>query len=127
KVTGIPIINRVGLRYVDECPMFERTNESFKSLYNTTFPITRFAIQDAHEMFFNTLIKRGDYRLRYVEALQPKEKGGKLTLDFDAYMTNVNADDLLTVTDDLHDLILAEYEKTIKNPIIEYMRKTGEA
>jgi uncharacterized protein (TIGR04255 family) len=125
-VTNIPIIHRVGLRYVDECPVLERTNDLFQKYYNTTFPVDRFAVQDADEMLFKTVVRKGEYRVRYVEALQPAEKGGKLILDFDAFITNVKAQDCLTVTDNLHDFILEEYEKTIKAPVIEYMRKIGE-
>jgi hypothetical protein len=77
-------------------------------------------------MFFKTVVKKDGARLRYIEALQPTDKGGHLILDFDAYMTNVKAEDCLKVTDALHDFISAEYEKTIKEPVIQYMRKAGE-
>jgi hypothetical protein len=64
--------------------------------------------------------------VRYVEALQPPDKGGKLTLDFDAFKLNVKTEDYLTVTDDLHEFISEEYEKTIKQPVIDYMKSDGE-
>ena len=39
KIVNIPIINRIGLRYIDECPMpHNKDNESFKKFYNSAFP-----------------------------------------------------------------------------------------
>ena len=126
EVTQIPVIHRIGLRYIDECPVVERNNEVFQAYYNTTFPVERFAIEDVDEMVFKSVIRRGEYRVRYVEALQPIDKGAKLILDFDAYKMNVPAEDCLTATDSLHDIISEEYEKTIKAPVFDYMRNTGE-
>ena len=126
EVTQIPVIHRIGLRYIDECPVIERNNEVFLAYYNTTFPVERFAIEDVDEMILKSVIRRGEYRVRYVESLQPIDKGAKLILDFDAYKSNVKAGDCLSVTDTLHDIISEEYEKTIKDPVIEYMRQTGE-
>jgi uncharacterized protein (TIGR04255 family) len=126
ELTKIPLINRIGLRYVDECPVPDRNNRDFLAYYNSTFPLNRFCIENADELLFKGVVRKGDYRLRYVEVLQTQEKGGKLILDFDAYKNDVRSEDYLSVTDDLHDFISEEYEKTIKQPVIEYMRQSRE-
>jgi len=126
EVISLPIINRIGLRYIDECPIPSKDNAAFKSYYNTVFPIKRFNLDDATEMDFKTLVKRKKYYLRYVESLQNVENEYKLILDFDGFAKNVNPKDCLKVTDNLHQLISKEYEKTIKAPVKEYMRKPKE-
>jgi uncharacterized protein (TIGR04255 family) len=125
-ITKIPIIHRIGLRYIDECPVKERNNETFQKYYNSTFPTGRFSIEDSEELLLKAVVRKGEYRVRYVEALQPPDKGGKFTLDFDAFKLNVKTEDYLTVTDDLHEFISEEYEKTIKQPVIDYMKSDGE-
>ena len=126
EVISLPTINRVGLRYVDECPIPSKENSAFTSYYNSAFPINRFDLADTHEMDFKTVVKKGNYYLRYVESLQKVQDAYKLILDFDGFATNVNPRDCLTVTDDLHQLISDEYERTIKEPVKEYMRKPKE-
>lgn len=124
EVTKIPIINRIGLRYVDECPIPSKDNSTFKSYYNSIFPLDRFDLADAKAMAFRTVIKRDKYSLTYAESLQQKENEYKLNLDFDGFAENIDSKDYLTVTDDLHTIISEEYEKTIKSPVYEYMRQT---
>ena len=66
-VTKLAIFTRIGLRYIDDCPLPAKDNEAFSSWYNTSFPIIRFPIQDTEQMLFNCLVKRGDYSLQYTE------------------------------------------------------------
>lgn len=127
EVISLPIINRVGLRYIDECPIPSKKTSVFRSYYNSVFPLDRFDLADAHEMDFKTVVKRGNHYLRYVESLQTVKDECKLILDFDGFATAVNPKDYLAVTDDLHELISNEYEKTIKELVKEYMRKPKEA
>jgi uncharacterized protein (TIGR04255 family) len=70
EVISIPVITRVGLRYIDECPIPSKDNATFKSYYNSVFPIEKFDLADADEMDFKAVIKRGEYFLRYIESLQ---------------------------------------------------------
>ncbi|MGD0781025.1 MAG: TIGR04255 family protein [Dehalococcoidales bacterium] len=123
QVVSVPLIGRVGLRYVDECPIFSKDNDTFKSYYNSVFPIQRFNLADVEEMDFKGVIKRGDCVLRYVESLKKVEDQYLLILDFDSVRNNVNPEDVLKVTDDLHTIISEEYEKTITERVKEYMRK----
>ena len=122
-VTQIPIIKRIGLRYIDECPIPEKTNKAFKEYYKTTLPLTRFNIKDAKEMQFRTVVKRGDCFLTFIESLTIINDEYKLILDFDGFGKNISSADCLNVSDRLHDLISKEYSKSIKKPIYEYMRK----
>jgi len=126
EIISIPIINRIGLRYVNECPIPSKNNESFKSYYNSVFPLDRFNLADADEMIFKTKVKTGDYYLRYSESLKKKKDEYKLILDFDGSAENINLKDYEKITDELHAIISAEYEDKIKKPVYKYMRKPKE-
>lgn len=123
RVSALPVIERLGLRYIDECPLPEKTNAVLQEYYNTAFPVSRFAIEDAEIMQFMALVKRNGFSLQYMEGLLQKDKGHQLALDFDASATNIKAADYLSVTDRLHDLISDEYNSTIKDPVRRFMRQ----
>lgn len=125
-VMDLPTINRVGLRYIDECPLPSKDNKTFKSFYNSVFPLDRFDIAKSEAMDFQVIGKRGEYNLRYAESLQSREDSHSLILDFDGYANKVDPNELLSVTDNLHEIIRAEYERTIKKPVIQYMRESRE-
>jgi len=122
EVVSIPIINRIGLRYIDECPLPSKDNKTFRSYYNSVFPIERFRIEDAREMLFRVVTQKGKFYLNYMESLRKVKGKYKLILDFDGYTTKIRSENCLKITDKLHDLIQREYEKTIKEPVYEYMR-----
>ena len=123
EVMTIPRVNRIGLRYIDECPLPKKDNETFSSYYDSVFPIERFNITDAKEMFFRTTTKKGRFNLTYRESLQKRKNKYRFILDFDGFAENVKSEDCLRVTDELHSMILEEYEKTIKEPVYEIMRR----
>lgn len=123
--TSIPIMNRIGLRYIDECPIPSKENDRFRSYYNSVFPLDRFSLSDANEMDFKTKVKRGNYFLRYIESLRKVGNEYKLILDFDGFAEDISSKDYLKITDKLHKIISDEYEKTIKRPVYQYMRKKG--
>jgi uncharacterized protein (TIGR04255 family) len=124
EITKIPIINRIGLRYIDECPIPSKDNSTFMSYYDSAFPLERFNLADANEMNFRTIIKKSQYYLMYAESLQQKGEGYELILDFDGFAENIESKDYLTVTDELHTIISDEYERTIKIPVLDHMRQT---
>ena len=64
--TQLQIISRIGLRYIDECPVPNKTNEIFQQYYNTSFPISRFPIENASEMRFVATVKRGNNFIRFI-------------------------------------------------------------
>lgn len=125
EIMNLSIFTRIGLRYIDECPVPAMDNEQFKSYYNSTFALERFPLTDCAEIMSRTVTRKGSHNLIYMEALQKdKEKANYvLYLDFDGFSLNISSDDFLAVTDELHALISAEYEKTIKDPVYEYMRR----
>ncbi len=122
-VMELPIINRIGLRYIDECPIPSRDTATFRSFYNSAFPIDRFDISESSDMDFQVITKRGEYNLRYAESLQNINNKFCLMLDFDGFANKIEPNKILDVTDKLHEIILDEYEKTIKEPVIEQMRQ----
>lgn len=126
EVVSIPIINRIGLRYIDECPIPSKNNSVFKSYYNTVFPLDRFDIADASEMDFKTVIEKGEYFLRYIESLRKIGDEYKLILDYDGYANDIETKDCLEVTDSLHTIIREEFEKSIKEPVYQYMKRKKE-
>ena len=123
EIAKIPKLNRIGLRYIDECPIPAKENSIFEEWYNTTFPLKRFDIADANEMVFHTVVKKGNYHLRYVEQLQNKDDQYSLKLDFDGFVFDIEVKDYLAVTDNLYQLIKLEYEATIKEPVLEFMKQ----
>ena len=127
EIVSIPIINRIGFRYIDECPIPSKDNATFNSYYKSVFPIKRFNIADVDEMDFKTVIKKGEYYLRYVESLQKVGDEYKLILDFDGFAKNIDSKDYLITTDNLHAMIIEEFKKTIKKPVYQYMEQKKES
>jgi len=126
EVTSIPIIKRIGLRYIDECPIVQKDNDTFKQWYNTTFPLSRFDISDARDMTFGTTVRKDKYFLRFFEALVKKNEKYILNLDFDGFAEEINPTEYLKVTDELHKIISNEYFLVAKGPLLEFMRHPKE-
>ncbi len=118
--TNIPTLQRVGLRYTDECPLPNRTTDEFNRHYSSTFPTGRFRIEDTKEFEFASVVSREDVFMRYYEALPAEQKN--LVLDFDGFALNVPSAEWLTTTDKLHRIISEEYFRTIKDPVKTHMR-----
>lgn len=123
EITQIPIINRIGLRYIDECPLEKQTNEEMKRSFNTSFNLERFDISKAINMNFTTVIEKNSSFLRYSESLRKVGDSNKIILDFDGFANNIQSKDYLSKLDDLHILISKEFFATIKTPILKYMRQ----
>jgi uncharacterized protein (TIGR04255 family) len=119
---GIPVLTRIGLRYVDECPIPAKENNRFQQYYASTFPLDRFRLEDAVELNTRFTVKRGDQYVRYIESFQDSPDGMKYILDFDGFAADVPADQYLSTTDQLHNLITDEYQRTIREPVYEFMR-----
>ena len=125
-VVNLPIINRIGLRYIDHCPLRKKNYKTLREWYNSKFPAD-FEIAEAESMAFQTKVKRGKYYLGYAEAIAQINGKDTLILDLDGSAENINASEYLEVSDDLHTLISEEYAKTIKGntgPLYQFM-KTG--
>lgn len=122
-VMKLPIITRVGLRYIDECPLPAKDTRTYLDYYNTAFNVEKYPLEEATEMDFKTVVSRGPYSIRYVESLQKKGENYFVVLDFDSFAQNVKPSDCLQVTDELHRITIDEYSRTIKAPVIEFMRR----
>lgn len=124
-VMGMPILTRIGLRYIDDCPLPSRPdNEAFSEYYGSSFPLKRFPIRDAVDMAFSARLRREDkYMFRFSEHYRVNEGQRKLVLDIDASAENIHSGDFLEVTDRLHSIIHAEYEGYIREPVREIMRR----
>jgi len=127
EVTKIPIITRVGLRYIDECPIPTKENDAFKGYYNSAFPLDRFDLKESSEMDVKVVTNKGPYELRYIESLKKVEEAYKLIMDFDGYSGKIEAKEYLPTTDKLHGIISNEFERSIKKPLIDFMRAKQEA
>ncbi len=122
-VIEIPILTRIGLRYIDECPIDQKDNAHFQTWYNTTFPLDRFGIDTALELDTKSVVQRGHYFLRFIESLRTDNNGqSNLILDFDAYANTIEPTNYLEVADELHAIISDEYESFIREPVYAYMR-----
>jgi len=80
-ITNLPLIKRIGLRYIDKCPVPAKDNSSFKKWYNSSFPLTRFNLSDAEDMMFQTVTKKDSYFLRYIERFKKIDDNYALILD----------------------------------------------
>jgi uncharacterized protein (TIGR04255 family) len=127
KIVPIPIIKRIGLRYIDNCPLPQPlNNDTFSNYYNTTFPLDKYSIQSARRMEFRTTVKKQDYYVSYSEIYNIAKDDKVFILDFDGFTENIQAKDCLTVTDELYTLISEEYKSIIKDPVKDIMRKNKE-
>lgn len=126
EITKIPMINCIGLRYIDECPIPARDNKKFKSYYNTVFPLDRFNLADANEMLYKTEVRKENCNLRYIESFRKSGKKYQFILDFDASAEKISSKNYLRTTDKLHEIVNNEYGITIKEPLKRYMREGKE-
>lgn len=116
-------IKRIGLRYIDECPLPKiLNNENYIKLYNTTFKLDRFKIENTplQQYMVQHRLENG-IEIRYLEFKNEEF----VKLDFDASKTNVKSSDCLLITDQLYQAVHNEWEKTITENFKQYMR-TGE-
>lgn len=128
EVTGIPILSRIGLRYIDECPIpVDLNNETFQNYYHTSFPLSRFSINDSQEMQFISQIKRGDYFLRFAETFSRQNSKPNLILDFDGFALNAKASQYLNIADSLHSIIDIEWRNSLRDPVFAIMRNHKES
>jgi uncharacterized protein (TIGR04255 family) len=88
-LTQLPVVNRIGLRYIDECPVFKNSSEGFREYYSTVFPLDRFPLEESLAMVYRVDVRRQSHKLRYVESLQGEGESRKLTLDFDAWSEKI--------------------------------------
>lgn len=116
-------IKRIGLRYIDQCPLPNvLNNENYKKLYNTVLPLDRFNVKNTpiQQYIVQNQLENGT-AIRFVEF----KDNDVVRLDFDASKINVKLLDCLAITDQLYDAVHREWENTITDNFKQYMR-TGE-
>lgn len=120
---NVPIISRIGLRYIDECPLPTSDNDTLKRLYNSSFPTDRFSMNEVSDSYLFINCTRSSHRLIYQET-KIKNAQGKdaIVLDFDGFETNIASKDYLQITDELYQIIHDEYFNIVKEPVKQYMR-----
>ncbi len=126
-LTNVPILKRVGLRYIDEGPVPSNDSRSFSDNYNTAFPLKRFPIEKSIEMNFSTIIDQGRNKFRYVESLQGAGEKRKLIMDYDSSAEDIEPCNLLETTDHLHQTLWDMFCDTVKQPVMDLMRTPTES
>ena len=120
-------MKRIGLRYIDDCPVLSKDNDEFKQWYNTSLPIDRFKLEDSQSLSFASVVKRGDIFLIFRENFASIEDKLEFSLDFDAYAENIKIKDYPTILDQLYSLNHQEWELSIKEPVKDYMRNKDDS
>ena len=133
-VINIPKITRIGLRYIDECPLPQTMDfENYEAYYNTAFT-KRFSFENAHNIQYMIVKNVEDnILLRYLENYEndvnknlitnKDEIVQKLVIDFDASSFNISSSEYIDILDKLYDTVHNEWENTIKEPVREIMSK----
>ncbi len=123
KHAPLPTIARVGFRYVDECPFPSLTNDCFRRYFNTCLPVDRFRVEHCTEMVCRSIRAGVDGSIRYAEAIVVRGTQNVLLIDMDAFAEGVPATAIIATADKLHAVVRQEFEATIKEPVLAYMRK----
>lgn len=121
----IPVLTRVGLRYIDECPIFKLTMEDVTRFYNSYISFEKFPIEKSLGFEFRTLINFDEYFVTHTEILTQKAEPPNeymIVLDLDAYSNNVKADELMETLDKFHQILHNEYENFITDEMRAHMR-----
>jgi hypothetical protein len=92
---------------------------------NTCLPTTRFSIEECSELVCRAVRRGPGGSIRYAEAIVMREPNNVLVIDMDAFAETVPASDIIATADRLHDIVRREFEATVNDPVIHYMR-TGE-
>lgn len=125
KVVPLQKISRIGLRYIDKCPLPQNFSmEDFYQYYNSSIKFDSIDINNVDQIETYTsdiLINRpNNIRIKRVEILTPS--GPEYILDFDGMSFNINSSEYLKCLDDIHKEISHFYEISIKEPVYSYMR-----
>ncbi|MGB6500865.1 MAG: TIGR04255 family protein, partial [Thermoplasmata archaeon] len=123
KMVQLAIVLRIGFRYTNECPIFDRSTERFNQCYNSILPMSRFRLGEVANMDCAVVASAKDCQYRHLESMRLTPQGGTLVLDIDAWSENVQVEKVMDVTDLLYETISNDFKSTIKEPIIDFMRK----
>lgn len=116
--------NKIGLRYIDHCPLpeGELTNESFSQWYNTRFSLDTIDISKSKEIGLINIYKVGKCFIKYIENYD-LENEPRYVLDFDGYIKNIEVEKYLESTDEIYQNIFETFCDIIKEPVLEIMKE----
>lgn len=119
----VPVLSRIGLRYVDHCPITALRNASFNRWYSSCLPVKRFSLDTMMngEVSVVTIPEEG-FGIIYKEQLVVQDR--ELIVDIDAYHGESAPADYLTIADKLHELTSREFWRTAREPLKNYMRSS---
>jgi uncharacterized protein (TIGR04255 family) len=121
----VPIknFNRIGLRYIDKCPLDELTNEHFCKFYKPIIDINRYHIEDLIDNLSQIRIRKPPHYLLLQTGI--KEINGKYQyfMDFDGYAQNIDPNNVMEVSDALRAIVHDEFYLNITEDFKDYMRR----
>ena len=123
----VNVINRIGLRYVDNCPLPETLSvPTFLEYYNSSVNLKNLEIEkfDTVNRWYteiDTINENGVY-LKFKEILT-KAETWIYNLDFDGAMLKIPAAEYLKCLDLIHLQTSKQYLAHINSPVIEIMNK----
>ncbi len=133
KKVPIKKFTRIGLRYIDFCPLEEKTNQCFEKYYVPIFNIEKYKIDDIIESHLIISKKKEEHNItvqcgitKSKDATKSKDEYTYI-LDFDAYAENVDSANFLSVTDELRMLDRSEFHAIIKDDFVQHMRGVANA
>lgn len=122
QIVPIKKFARIGLRYIDHCPLDEKTNQYFTNYYIPVFDIEKNKVEDIFESHIVIRKKIGVYGLLYQCKISKIEDNYKYILDFDSYAENVHSAKFLSVTDELRRIDRGEFFSSITENFKQKMR-----
>lgn len=124
KTVPMKKFSRVGIRYIDHCPLESLNNEYFRKYYDPIFNIDKYKVENILDNFFLINIKREQYNLLFQGGIRKLDDGYKYIMDYDSYATDIEADSCINTTDELRRLIKKEFLSNITEEFKQYMRRT---
>jgi len=120
----IPIkkFSRIGLRYIDHCPLDDKTNSYFMKYYIPTFDLNKYRIEDSIKSHFVMVTQRDDYNLVFQSGIDKINEKYKYVMDFDGSALNIDSSKYSSITDDLHKMLRKEFNSCITEEFKQYMR-----
>lgn len=128
KIIPLLKISRIGLRYIDKCPLpNDLTIETFSQYYNTSIDFEKVKINKIsmiESLHSEILINRANnVRVKRVEIFSPSIP--EYILDIDGMALGINSGEYLNCLDKIHDEISFCFENSLNEPVFEIMRKNN--
>lgn len=113
---------RIGLRYIDHCPLEEKNNNYFKNYYEPIFDIEKFKLEDIIENFNLFRLKKENYELLFQSGIRKISDDYNYFMDFDGYTKNISINEYLDHLDKIFVMINDLYFDNITEEFKKYMR-----